>query len=324
MQRPRWRITGNRSELLLSLWGDDFVGDGPPLAAAEAIRALDAILEASPRWSIAARELSDATRTLRLRGDVSGAAAALGAREAFREAIERGRVRAWRAEVHNLATLEPTELDTETLMSIPLASALLPRTWIEIELTDMEGNPRAGERYWIKLPDGAVREGALDRHGRAYFGDLDPGTAEIRWPDLDEEATVPVTHATSAPRPPPERDWIEIELTDMEGNPRAGERYWIKLPDGAVRQGHLDATGRAYFGDLDPGECEVRWPDLDDEAQIAGGDVTVGHPEETDEDPVALAQAEALINAAREGVPFCEECERARRQREASARAATA
>jgi hypothetical protein len=51
------------------------------------------------------------------------------------------------------------------------------------------------------------------------------------------------------------KTWIEIELTDMEGNPMAGERYWIELPDGTVREGALNAQGRAYFGGLDPGEC---------------------------------------------------------------------
>lgn len=74
------------------------------------------------------------------------------------------------------------------------------KTWIEIELTDMEGNPMAGERYWIELPDGTVREGALNAQGRAYFGGLDPGECEIRWPDLDEEATVPGLAAVSACR----------------------------------------------------------------------------------------------------------------------------
>ncbi len=197
------------------------------------------------------------------------------------------------------------------------------KTWIEIELTDMEGNPMAGERYWIELPDGTVREGALNAQGRAYFGGLDPGECEIRWPDLDEEATVPGLAAVSAPRrePPEARDWIEIELTDMEGNPMVGERYWIRLPDGTVRQGLLDAEGRAFFGDLDAGECEVRWPDLDGEASIPGSDVTVGHRDldsligwHDPEDEVEAAQAAALIAAAADGVPFCGECPRGAEQ----------
>ncbi|MFS8067099.1 MAG: hypothetical protein ACMG6S_12070, partial [Byssovorax sp.] len=45
------------------------------------------------------------------------------------------------------------------------------------------------------------------------------------------------------------------------------ERYWIQLTDGSIREGRLDAQGRAYFGDLDDaGICQVHWPDLDDNA----------------------------------------------------------
>jgi len=302
--RPLWRILGPRHELLLALRGDEPPGRGERLDGEAAVRALDLALLATPAWGFAARALDDVARALR--------APPGEARRAVERALRDGRLRLWREPLRQLAApLHDAHAD-DLGGAPPLASSLLEKTWIEIELTDMEGNPRAGERYWIELPDGSVREGALDEHGRAYFGGLDPGSCEVRWPDLDEEATVPVERAASAPRPeaPAPRDWIEIELTDMEGNPRAGERYWIQLTDGSVRQGLLDDDGRARFDDLDPGECEVRWPDLDDEATIAGGDVTVGRPEDED-DEVAVAQAETLIAAAAEGVPFCEECARA-------------
>jgi hypothetical protein len=147
----------------------------------------------------------------------------------------------------------------------------------------MEGNPMPGERYWIKLPDDTVREGALDRFGRAYFGDLDPGECEIRWPDMDDEALTdrparlgwapepepePATPAAARARP---KSWVEIALVDDEGMPVPGERFALRLPDGTLREGRLDDEGRARFTDIDAGECELRWPDLEDEAVEAAG-----------------------------------------------------
>ena len=86
-------------------------------------------------------------------------------------------------------------------------------------------------------------------------------------------APVLVTFDVRAGEPPPGQEpegrprraqnVIEIELVDTEGKPVPNERYWILLPDGTVREGRLNAEGRAYVGNLDPGECDVRVPDLD-------------------------------------------------------------
>ena len=327
MDRPRWRVSGFHHELVLSVWGDDAVTGARVIEAREAGRVLAAVLEASPSWGFAARAVDEAARYVRQRfAGVSGLRTT-SAREAVFEALSRGLLTAWRADLRDVAAPDDA-LDTDALMRIPLASTLLPKTWIEIELTDMEGNPRAGERYWIQLTDGSVREGALDRHGRAYFGDLDPGECEIRWPDLDDEATIQPPRATSTPVER-ELSWIEIELTDMEGNPRPREPYWIKLPSGTVLQGRLDTSGRACFDGIDPGECEIRWPDLDDEATIPALDPTAldaddpavgrrGAPSAIPDE--VAAQVSALEAAAREGMPFCEECERAARSAQRDAR----
>jgi hypothetical protein len=238
------------------------------------------------------------------------------------DALRLGRVTLWRRRGRAPQSsegegTEPTETETLTPVSEP-------KTWIEIELLDMDGKPMPGERYVITLPDGTVREGTLDGHGRAYFGGLDPGSAEIRWPDRDGDATAPdaplgqsptSTTATPARGGPSrhERHWVEIELLDMDGKAVPYERYWIRLPDGTVREGALDAEGRAYFDDLDPGQCEIRWISRDGEATALDPDATAPSPA----DPVA-AQVEALLSASRDGTPFCQECEQARQESEAS------
>lgn len=62
------------------------------------------------------------------------------------------------------------------------------KTWVEVHLVDMEGNPVGGKHYLIKTPSGAVEEGNLDSNGRVRLNNLDPGTCMISFPDLDREA----------------------------------------------------------------------------------------------------------------------------------------
>ena len=149
-----------------------------------------------------------------------------------------------------------------------------PRTWIEIELLDEEGQPVPYERYWISLPDGAVREGMLDGNGRAHFGDLDPGQCEVRFPRLDDEAVARPGEALRfksrvlAPPPPakPVVTWVEIALIGMDGRPIPSEKYRIALPGGELREGVLDERGCARVDGIDPGTCQISFPALDEEA----------------------------------------------------------
>jgi type VI secretion system secreted protein VgrG len=76
---------------------------------------------------------------------------------------------------------------------------------------------------------------------------------------------------SSKPHKPTEEDketksWIEIELVDEEDNPVPGEKYKITLPDGAVAQGTLDEKGFARVEGIDPGTCQITFPELDKDA----------------------------------------------------------
>jgi len=42
-----------------------------------------------------------------------------------------------------------------------------------------------------------------------------------------------------------------------------GEKYRIKLPNGKLIDGTLDARGEARMDGIDPGTCEVSFPDID-------------------------------------------------------------
>lgn len=69
-----------------------------------------------------------------------------------------------------------------------------------------------------------------------------------------------------SPKPGPpqkEKTFIEIVLLDQDGKPVAGERFVITLPDGAKVNGNLDAKGFKRVDGIDPGTCDVEFPDID-------------------------------------------------------------
>jgi len=70
------------------------------------------------------------------------------------------------------------------------------------------------------------------------------------------------------PAPPPpsterRKTWIEIELVDESGRPVPDERFAMELTDGSRKEGRLDGSGRARVDGIDPGTCEVWFPDRD-------------------------------------------------------------
>lgn len=62
------------------------------------------------------------------------------------------------------------------------------KTWVEIEVVDMEGNPFSNKPYLCVLPDGRVQEGVLDHTGCVRFEGIDPGNCVFVLTDLDREA----------------------------------------------------------------------------------------------------------------------------------------
>jgi hypothetical protein len=60
-------------------------------------------------------------------------------------------------------------------------------TWVEIELKDKKGNPVAGESYEVKLADGSVRSGKLDKEGKARLAGVKPGSCEVKFPKVDKK-----------------------------------------------------------------------------------------------------------------------------------------
>jgi hypothetical protein len=79
----------------------------------------------------------------------------------------------------------------------------------------------------------------------------------------DDDAPPPPAPAPPPPRPVKNKTWIGIELVDDKGKPVPGEQYRIVLPDGSQEEDRLDAQGRAHINNIDPGECQISFPNVD-------------------------------------------------------------
>jgi type VI secretion system secreted protein VgrG len=74
-------------------------------------------------------------------------------------------------------------------------------------------------------------------------------------------------HKPDSPKNKDKKHWIEIKLVDEQGNPVGGEQYRITLPDGkTLAEGRLNQKGIAKVSNIDPGNCKITFPNLDDGA----------------------------------------------------------
>ena len=87
-----------------------------------------------------------------------------------------------------------------------------------------------------------------------------PGATSV----LGQDQDTPFTPAEGTEEEP--KVWIEIELVDEEDNPVPGEKYKCTMKDGTVDTGTLDNKGFKRIEGMDPGECQITFPNLDKEA----------------------------------------------------------
>lgn len=61
----------------------------------------------------------------------------------------------------------------------------------------------------------------------------------------------------------PTKTWVEIELLDALGKPVPNEPYVVTVPEGTKKTGNLDGQGRARISGIDPGMCQISFPEID-------------------------------------------------------------
>jgi type VI secretion system secreted protein VgrG len=122
-------------------------------------------------------------------------------------------------------------------------------------------NPKSGK---AGTPVDPAEPKAAEEADQANPGEVEKVKAEQRETKSGKYGSKPVKPYK---RDPKKKSWIEIEMVDEEDQPVTGQRYEITLPDGeTVASGTLDHKGFARVDGIDPGTCQITFPDLDKDA----------------------------------------------------------
>jgi LysM repeat protein len=79
------------------------------------------------------------------------------------------------------ATATETEAPTKATSKLSTDK----KTWVEVELLDLNKRPVKGAKVELKLPDGTTNVATLSGDGTIRVNNIDPGTCTVTFPDLD-------------------------------------------------------------------------------------------------------------------------------------------
>ncbi|MGJ5819024.1 hypothetical protein [Paludibaculum fermentans] len=143
-----------------------------------------------------------------------------------------------------------------SVTSLPQRNALENKGWLSARLDDAFRQHRLVLIEPDEEPAAAAAAGGGGGGGGAAAGGANANPAGENAPPA------PTRGRTGAP-PAPTKTWIEFKLVDNDNKPIANERYKVKLTDGSIKEGRLGADGSVKFSNIDPGSCDISFPDLD-------------------------------------------------------------
>jgi hypothetical protein len=131
-----------------------------------------------------------------------------------------------------------------------------------------EAANRSVQKQWADAQRSGKREELIAKWKAELLKPLTHGSAGVSG-EAVESAVQQRRPARTADSPkdkpllPPAKTWIEFRLIDEDGNPVSNAAYKVKLADGSIKDGTLNAEGSVRFNDIDPGRCQIMFPEID-------------------------------------------------------------
>jgi hypothetical protein len=73
----------------------------------------------------------------------------------------------------------------------PSSAIKTQKTWVEFRLVDDDGAPIANAEFEVTLTDGSIMTGRLNSQGACRFENIDPGSCQIKFPEIDAKEWKP-------------------------------------------------------------------------------------------------------------------------------------
>lgn len=132
--------------------------------------------------------------------------------------------------------------------------------WIELLVNGTDDRPKPGVEWLATFADGSTKSGTTDETGLVRVERLKSGKVDVSFPGSEAELVGSVVKGGAAK---PATGSIEIELTDVDGQPVRDVRFVAESPDGTTREGVTDDQGRGKIEGVVEGEYSVTFPDTD-------------------------------------------------------------
>jgi len=110
---------------------------------------------------------------------------------------------------------------------------------------------------FVVAPDGVVMQQIAQRSSPAAQALTQAAISGSPFCEVCAMQQGPKATALSPNKP----SWVEIELVDDQGQPVPDEVYEVRLADGTLFRGTLDGNGQARIEGIDPGTCQITFPD---------------------------------------------------------------
>jgi hypothetical protein len=124
-------------------------------------------------------------------------------------------------------------------------------------------SPKPGTKVELIAPIAVKEAVEADEATSGAITEWQKETAEKQKVELASVKVEPHKPAETQEEKEIKCSWVEVELVDEADKPVPGARYRVTLPDGKVDEGTLDAKGFVRIEGFEPGQCQVSFPDFD-------------------------------------------------------------